>query len=83
MTIKRTEDFLEVKDNPTVFWLFYSVFVLGGGVVMFMGLTLVNSGWQSILALTIGLGTYSAARTCSKGSPHPSSTSIFVPRPST
>ena len=56
MTIKRTEDFLEVKDNPTVFWLFYSVFVLGGGVVIFMGLTLVNSGWQSILALTIGMG---------------------------
>ena len=56
MTIRRTEDFLEVKDNPAVFWLFYSVFVLGGGVVMFMGLTLVNSGWQSILALTIGMG---------------------------
>ena len=29
MTIKRTEDILLVRDNPTVFWLFYSVFVLG------------------------------------------------------
>lgn len=56
MRIKRTAHVLEVRDSPALFWLFYSFFVLGGGVAVFMGLTLVNSGWQATLAVAIGIG---------------------------
>jgi hypothetical protein len=56
MTIKRTGDLLEVRDNPAGFWLFYSFFVLGGGVAVVMGLTALSSGWQSILVVIIGMG---------------------------
>ncbi len=37
-------------------WLFYSFFVLGGGVAIIIGLTSRGSGWQSILAVIIGMG---------------------------
>ena|SRR2546425_8478183 len=56
MTIKRIGEGLEVRDNPLIFWSFYSFFVLGGSVALFMALTLRGSGWQALLAVLIGIG---------------------------
>ena len=54
MTVDKTGGTLLIRDNPAVFWLFYSAFVLGGCVALLLGLRLDGPWWQSALAAGIG-----------------------------
>ena len=47
---------LVVRDNPTLFWLFYSFFIMGGSTAMYLSLSAAPDMLTAALGATIGLG---------------------------
>ena len=47
---------LVVRDNPTLFWLFYSFFIMGGSTALYLSLSAAPDMLTAVLGATIGLG---------------------------
>jgi hypothetical protein len=47
---------LVVRDNPTLFWLFYSFFILGGSIAIYLSLSAAPDRLTATLGTTVGLG---------------------------
>ena len=56
MRTEKVNGRLVVRDNPTLFWLFYSFFIMGGSTALYLSLSAALDTLTAALGTTIGLG---------------------------
>jgi hypothetical protein len=56
MKINRIDEGLIIKDNPIGFWFFYSCFILGGSIALFLSIAAGPDALTTLFGSAIGIG---------------------------
>ena len=56
MKVETIGERMLVKDNPFLFWFFYSIFVIAGAFCLYMMLSLSPKGFYSLFGILLGIG---------------------------